>query len=433
MTYNEAVEYINSFVNYERAVSWNYPDAVKLDRMRALAKELGNPQNRFESVIIAGSKGKGSTAAILSSILRMEDIRVGLYTSPHLVDIRERIQVNGLWISEHRFIEITQCLRRILDTAAWRRDPPTFFELLTGMAFTHFEQMKVQVAVLEVGLGGLYDSTNIVPAKVVGLTPISLEHTDKLGKTLAKIAVQKCGVIKGRETVISAAQEEEAASVIQKAAFDRQARLVCVGKDIKILERNFSPEGQSFDLRTPFGNFFNLEISLLGEHQMENAALAVGLAKSLEERTRLKIQESAIRQGIRDARWPGRMEKIADNPIVLLDGAQNPASAKILMRGVERHFVSQKIVLVLGVSQDKDLEGMLEALLPSVSSVVATQSSNPRALSAERIAVSVKNHQKEVWVEKNPKEALERAQGLAGADGLVLATGSLFLVGELKV
>jgi dihydrofolate synthase/folylpolyglutamate synthase len=198
MNYPEALEYIDTFINYEKEHSFEYPETFKLDRMRRLAKELGNPQNAYESILIAGSKGKGSTAAFLSSILRMENLRVGLYTSPHLVDMRERIQVNGLLISEARFLEIAMTLRRLMDSHEWRKDPPTYFELLTAMAFFHFKEMKVHVAVLEVGLGGLYDSTNIAPARVAGLASISLEHTDKLGKTVSKIAVQKCGIIKGR-------------------------------------------------------------------------------------------------------------------------------------------------------------------------------------------------------------------------------------------
>ena len=321
MTYQDALNYLDSFIDYEKTTQWEYPEAFKLDRMRGLAREFGNPQNAYDSVIIAGSKGKGSTAAILSSILRMENLRVGLYTSPHLQDLSERIQVNGLPISEQRLTDAVQLLRRILDSTQWRRNPPTYFEILTALAFHHFKNMKAHLAVLEVGLGGLVDSTNIAEAKAVGLAPISLEHTDKLGKTVAKIAVQKTGVIKGREVVVSAPQASEAAAVIGKAAEQNEATLWRVGHEIKISTRDHGEDYQKFDLRAPFGNYFDLELRLLGRHQIDNAAVAVGLAKGLEKKTRLVLSEAAVRRGVLDAAWPGRLERIGRNPDIVLDGA----------------------------------------------------------------------------------------------------------------
>lgn len=432
MNYEEAAEFIDSFINHEKTLSAQYPEEFKLDRMRELAKEFGNPQNAYESVIIAGSKGKGSTSVLLSSILRMENLRVGLYTSPHLVHLSERIQVNGLMISEAHFTDAVLRLRKILDTYSWRKDPPTYFEILTIIAFHYFKEMKVHVAVLEVGLGGLYDSTNIAEAKVAGITPISFEHTDKLGKTLSKIAVQKCGIIKGREVVVSGPQPPEVETVIQKAAEEKEARLFRVGKEIRVFERDFGENFQRFDLKTSFGNYYDLEIRLLGRHQLDNAALAAGLAKGLEKKTRLKISDSAVRQGILDARWPGRMEKIGENPLVLLDGAQNQDSAKKLSAGLKRHFVYEKLIVVLGVSADKDLEGILSELLPEASCFIATQSMNPRAVSAKLIGEQAKDLIKEVWVEECSSAAFKKAKELAGPRDLILITGSLFLVGEIK-
>ncbi|MGH7198826.1 MAG: bifunctional folylpolyglutamate synthase/dihydrofolate synthase [Candidatus Omnitrophota bacterium] len=433
MTYPEAVAFLDSFTNYEKTAEWEYPEGLNLDRMRALAKALGNPQNAYESVIIAGSKGKGSTAAILSSILRMEDLKVGLYTSPHLEDIRERVQVNGLPISEARFIEETLHLRRTLDDVTWRRNPPTYFEALTALAFHFFKEMKVQVAVLEVGLGGLYDSTNIAPAKAVGIAPISLEHTDRLGKTVSKIAVQKCGVIKGREIVVSAPQAPEAESVLQKAAEERECRLYRVGKEIRVFERSFGEGSQRFDIRSPFGNFFDLEIGLLGQHQMENAALAVGLAKGLEEKTRLRISGSAVRQGILDARWPGRLEKVSDSPKIVLDGAQNAESMRKLVVALKRHFAFERLIAVLGVSGDKDLEGILGELAPEAAVIVATQAASPRARAAREIFEIARERAKETVVEPDAWRALQKAKAAAGPHDLVLVTGSLFLIGEIKM
>ena len=433
MTYEEAVKFVDSFINYERTISWEYPEAFKLDRMSALAKELGNPQKSFESILIAGSKGKGSVAAILSSILRMDDLRVGLYTSPHLVSVRERIQVNGLPINETRFIEIVLLLRKILEDYAWRKNPPTYFEILTAMAFYYFKEMKVQVAVLEVGLGGIYDSTNIVEAKVAGIAPISLEHTDKLGKTVSKIAVQKCGIIKGREAVVSAPQLPEVASVIEKTAEEKEAKLLIVGKDIKIFEREYAEEYQRFDIRSSVGNYFNLELRLLGRHQIQNAALAIGLAKSLETKTRLKISEKAVRQGILDVGWPGRMEVLDNAKVkIVLDGAHNPESMKRLVEGLKRHFVFEKLVTVLGISADKDLEGIVKELALDTFIFIATQTKNPRALAARAVAETIKAASKKVFVEEEPLAALQKAKSIAGPQDLILVTGSLFLIGELK-
>ena len=432
MNYEEAVEFIDSFINHEKIVSSAYPDNFKLDRMRRLAKDLGNPQNAYECVIVAGSKGKGSTAAFLSTILRMDNLRVGLYTSPHLLYLRERIQVNGLMINEIRFAETITLLKKILEEASWRRNPPTYFEILTTVAFHYFKAMKVHVAVLEVGLGGIFDSTNIANAKVVGLAPISLEHTDKLGKTLPKIAVQKCGIIKGREIVVSAPQTAEVDTVIQKAVDAQEAKLVRVGKEIRIFVRDYGEDFQRFDLKAAFGNFYDLEIRLLGRHQIDNAALAVGLAKGLEEKTRLKISESAVRQGLLDARWPGRLEKTGESPIVILDGARNVDSARKVIAGVKRHFNYEKLFLILGVSSDKDLDGILRELMPEVFCLVATASRNPRAMPAPVIAEHAKDFGKEVVAESAASAALEKARSLAGPNDLILVTGSLFLVGELK-
>ncbi len=433
MDYPQSLEFINSFINYEKINSFDYPEAFKLDRMRALAKELGNPQKSYDSILVAGSKGKGSIAAILSSILRMENFRVGLYTSPHLMDVRERIQVNGLLISESRFVESAHCIRKILDTAAWRKNPPTYFEILTAMAFYHFKQMKVQLAVLEVGLGGLYDSTNIVQAKAVGLGPISLEHTDKLGKTISKITVQKCGVIKGREAVVSAPQTDEAWAVIQKAASENEATLVRVGKEIKIFTRDYGEDYQKFDCRGPLGDYFDLILRLLGAHQMDNAAVAIGLAKSLEKKTRLKISDAAVRKGILDASWPGRLEKISDSPgVVVLDGAHHPESVRAAVEGLKRHFHFRKLMVVLGVSQDKDLEGILRELLPAAHTFFLTQSTHERARTAESIALGIESFKGEIILESDFRMAVKKARSLAEAHDLIFITGSLYLVGDVK-
>lgn len=433
MNYSDALEYLDSFINYEKERSFNYPEALKLDRMRDLAKEFGNPQKAYECLLIAGSKGKGSTAAVLSSILRMEDYRVGLFTSPHLVDLRERIQVNGLLISEVRFAECVRVLSKILDSYEWKKNPPTYFELLTVIAFQHFKEMKAHIAVLEVGLGGLYDSTNIVDAKVAGITRISLEHTDKLGKTVAKIAVQKSGIIKGREYVVTAPQEADAERTIQKACEERDATLFRVGKEIKLTERNYDDKAQHFDFKSEFGNFFDLKLGLLGNHQIENAAVAIGMAKALEMKTRLKVSDTAVKRGVLDAHWPGRMELAGSQPRILLDGAHNPESIERLLSAVRRHFIHENLNVVFATANDKDWEGMLGVLLPEANSLTLTRFPGERAQDPRTLAgFADKIFTKEIHVEDNARTALEDAIVKSGPQDLVLVTGSLYLVGEIK-
>ena len=432
MNYSNALEFLDSLTDYEKEKTFQYPEALHLDRMRRLVRELGHPQNAYPSIIIAGSKGKGSIAAILSSILRMENLKVGLYTSPHLADVCERVQVNGLCISQIRFSEFISQISKMLDEYSWRKDMPTYFEVMTAMAFCHFREMKVQAAVLEVGLGGLYDSTNIAEAKVVGMAPISLEHTDILGKTISKIAVQKCGVIKGREYVVSAPQVREAENVIVEATNEREARLFWVGKEVKIFERGFGEDFQKLDVKTPFGSYHDLTLHLLGEHQMENAAQAITLAKCFEEKTRLKISEEAVRKGVLDARWPARLEKISDRPLVVVDGAHNRDSMRRMLSGLKRHFHFTKLHVVLGVLEDKDLEGMLAELLPDTGKFYATEPKHARRLPAAKIAEALEGKDKEVAVEPDFEKAFLEACQSAGEEDMVVVTGSLYLAAQAR-
>lgn len=432
MDYRAAIEYLESLADYEKEANYIYPEGFRLDRMKKLARDLGNPQNYYPSVIIAGSKGKGSTAAILSSILRMENYRVGLYTSPHLLDVRERIQMNGLVVGEAHFADYVSRVEKVLSDSDWRKEKPTYFEVLTAVAFLHFREMKVHVAVLEVGLGGLYDSTNICEAKAVGITPISLEHTDKLGKTIAKIAVQKCGVIKGREYVVSAVQPKEAEPVILEAAAKNDAKLVWVGKDLRWAERSADDRSQYFDLKTPFGNLFNLELPLLGEHQIENAAMAVGLAKSLEEKARLKVSSEAITQGLAVVHWPGRMEKVSDKPLIVLDGAHTRDSVARLIHGLRRHFHFGRIIAVMAALDDKDIQGMIEELAAETAVLFATQTPHARSMKPRRIEEAAHGLVKDVRMTDSVESAIMEAASCAGSTDLVLVTGSLYLVAMAK-
>ncbi|MBI2094553.1 MAG: bifunctional folylpolyglutamate synthase/dihydrofolate synthase [Candidatus Omnitrophica bacterium] len=432
MDYPAALAYLDSLVNYEKVRSFRYPEALNLGRMRALAAAWEDPQTAYACVSIAGSKGKGSTAAILSAILNAAGIRTGLYTSPHLLDARERIRTCGRDIPERDFAERASRMKELLLTGPWEKDPPTYFEALTVMAFDYFRSQGARVAVLEVGLGGLYDSTSIADAKAAAITPISLEHTDKLGRTIGQIAVQKAGIIKEGQTVISAPQLPEAGGVIERAAAAARATLWRVGEVIAVVERAFGEDFQDFDVRAPLGDCEGLRLKLLGRHQMENAAQAVALAQALGEKAGLKIPQEAMRRGLESARWPGRLEVIGASPRVVLDGAHNADSARRILGALARHFRFERLIAVLGVSEDKDLGGILGQIAPVAQAVVATQSSHVRALPAEAVAKAAGGIAPEVFLEKDALRAFEKARSLAGRNDLVLVTGSLFLVGDIR-
>lgn len=427
MTEQDALDFLGAFADFEKDRSFSYPESMNLARMQRLCRELGHPQNAFDSALIAGSKGKGSAAAMTASILRMDDWRIGLYTSPHLLDVRERIQVNGLTIGPAKFVEGVEKLRKILNDSLWRRDPPTYFELLTALAFWYFREMKVQTAVLEVGLGGLYDSTNVAPAKAAGITAISLEHTDKLGKTVAKIAVQKCGIIKGREVVVSAPQAREADAEIEQAARAREAELWRVGREIRFSERGHDEAGQKFDLEAPFGKYYGLKIPLLGVHQIENACVAVGLAKALEKRTRLTVSRDAVQQGLAAVNWPARLQKIADKPLTVLDGAHNPESVRRALEALHRHFHFSAVHAVLALAKDKDANGIFDALAAESPRLWLTAFPGGRAAAPADLERAARGRFTEIAVVEDPLEAVAQAQKHAAPSELVFITGSLYL------
>ena len=358
-------------------------------------------------------------------------MKTGLYTSPHLLDIRERIQVSGSLISRDDFAEGVQAIQKVLTGAHWKNEMPTYFELITALAFLHFKRQGVHVAVLEIGLGGLYDSTNIVNNKVAGITSLSLEHMDKLGSTLSEIAIQKCGIVKKSSTVVSSSQAAEAYKVIERTCQEKQATLFSLEKNFYISEKEYGKDYQRFDFKSPFGDYTDLEIQLLGRHQMENTGVAIFLAKALEAKTNfIRVNESGIRKGLKIQRR-GCLEVLSTRPLVVLDGAHNADSMRKLLQAVKRHFVFKKIVAILGVSSDKDVTGILKELEKTVSVLITTQSSNPRAIKTKDLAQKAKNIILDVRMEENFEAAMGLAKELAREDDLILVTGSLFLVADV--
>ena len=434
MTYREALKYLDSFVNFEKSDGYNYKTSFKLERMKRLAALLEDPQRYARSIHIAGSKGKGSTASYVHSILGSAGFKTGLYTSPHLVSFRERIRINNELISEEDLSRILSNIKETIE-AHMKDEMPTFFEVYTAIAYLYFKEKNVDFAVYEVGLGGRLDATNVIEPLACAITPISYEHTDKLGYTLSEIAAEKCGIIKDNAVCVSAPQEEAALKTIEKTCKEKNARLFVVGKDIIFDELRSNDKEEVFNVFGLFGEYPLLTSKLIGPHQMINASVAIGVAEALKLRG-ITISADAIRDGVENARWEGRLEIINRRPFIVLDGAQNRESAKTLVSAIKKIFKYKKLILVFGVSKDKDVGGMLEEMLPICDSIVLTKSKVlNRALEPAKIKEEILNMKyniEDTILTYNTEEALNRALSIASPEDLVLITGSLFIVGEAK-
>lgn len=440
MTYDEALKYLDSFIDYERAASYNYKESLKLERMSGLAESLGNPHKGIKAIHIAGSKGKGSTASFTYSILKKSGFKVGLYTSPHLVSFRERIRINDEFISADDISRLLESVRGVVSEID-REKMPSFFEIYTALAFLYFKEKKVDYAVYETGLGGRLDGTNVVEPVVAAITPISYEHTDKLGNTLSQIAEEKAGIVKKNTPCVSAPQDPEALRVITRICGQKNSKLILIGKDIKFKELRSDSLYERFDVYGLSGEYLNLRSPLLGSHQVINAATAIGIAEMLN-RAGSVIDKKGITRGIAETVWEGRFQIVEKNPRIILDGAQNRASANALVSTIRKIFATRygKLILVLGVSKDKDLAGMLEEFLPVADSLILTKSKvAERALEPSRIRESVFNvrarifnmpGKEEMMLTSDVRTAVAGARKMASKNDIIVITGSLFVVGE---
>ena len=440
MSYRETIQYLESFINYEKIPVYPYKESLKLERIKDFLVTIGSPQESLRCIHIAGSKGKGSTCAFIAYIMREAGYSVGLYTSPHLSDFRERIRIlnpdseilihhedfEGM-ISEKELSDTVERLQPAIEK--YNKGSPygalSFFEVYTAAAFVYFKEKKVDCAVLETGLGGRLDATNVVTPLVSAITPISYEHTQKLGKTLAEIATEKAGIIKsGSSSVISAPQEAEAGQVIRKKCEEAGADLQEIGKDIV-----FQKDKGDFSVKTRLTEYIHLKTNLLGDHQVVNASVAVGVVEALKP-FGFDIGASAIRDGLAKTVWPGRCEVICRDPLIILDGAQNIASAQILKKAIKENFKYQKLILVLGISKDKDIKGICDQLRELADEVIVTKADNTRAIEPETLACHFKD--KPVRMTHTVREAKILAQRIAHKEDLIVVTGSLFVVGEFR-
>lgn len=434
MTYREAIRYLESFIDYEKCADFDYTGAMNLNRILALLDGLGNPHRSFRSIHVAGTKGKGSTCAFVYSILKDSGIKAGLYTSPHLIDFKERIRISfpkDRSIDEAEIAALVGRIKPFLDnfSKSSKFGPPSFFEVYTALAFLFFGIKKAEIAVIETGMGGRLDATNVVDPLAVGITPISYDHTDKLGKTIESIAKEKCGIIKECSTVVTAEQDLRAMAVINKVSAEKKAKLYVVGKDITYEPIAADMEGQAFNVRGLYAEYALLRTPLLGRHQAANAATAIGIVESLRAHDIIVCSHN-ITSGIRNVNWPGRLQIFSRDPLVVLDGAQNEASAKALKDAVAGIFRYKRLLLVFGVSLGKDIAGIAANIFPQADRIFLTRAATPRAVMPEDIRRDLPEYEKKYISTLNVKEAVELARREAKPDDMILITGSLFVVGE---
>jgi dihydrofolate synthase/folylpolyglutamate synthase len=459
MTYPQALRYLDSFIDYEKFSFYLYKKSFKLERFRKFLDTIGRPQDYLRCIHIAGTKGKGSTAVFCAYILKEAGFKVGLYTSPHLTDLRERIRIlnPGLQILQNRRrLECRFCLdfegmiskRKLADLIS-RLKPSidkfnhiskygrlSFFEIYTALAFLYFKRERVDFAVLESGLGGRLDATNVAHSLVCAITPISYDHTQLLGQSIRKIAYEKVGIIKAQSPrakaqnliVISAPQTKAVLRIISKCCRQISAPLRLVGKDIIFREKGYNLHRQRFTILSSSGKYLNLKSRLLGRHQIINAATAVGIIEALKE-LGFSIGPKAISRGIFASRWPVRFQIIPQQPLVILDGSHNIGSVLALKQTYKQYFKNKKCILVFGVSEDKDIKGICKKLKEIVREVVLTKADNPRALAPEELKIFFKD--KITYIIYPVEEALKKARIIAqGKASPILVTGSLFVAGR---
>jgi len=431
--YQAALDYLFSFIDFSRTHQQNLaPEKFDLSRMRALMNALGNPEQNYNIIHVAGTKGKGSVSAFCASVLQEAGLNTGLYTSPHLKDFEERIQINREVISQAALVNLVEEIKPFV--AAIPR--LTTFEISTALAFWYFARKGVDIAVIEVGLGGRLDATNVVTPLVSVITSISRDHTFVLGNSLSAIATEKGGIIKPGIPVVLAPQRPEPRERITEIAAERGCSLIQVGRDYKFSIKSRSLNGQVFSLwRTSDQKKdpTRLEIALLGDHQVENAATAYGTLQTVKE-AGINISEETIRQGMAKTTWAARFEILQRDPPVIIDAAHNPYSARALRNTLDQYYPDKPMILITGMSADKDIQGMIEAWLPRTAHIITTQSGHPRAIPPEELAEEIRAlTDVPVTAESNATSSLQSALKMVADDQLILATGSVFEVASVRV
>ncbi len=435
MTYQESVRYLLTLGRELASPQQARVTKFDLVNTTTLCERLGKPQRKFESVHIAGTNGKGSTAAMLESILRAAGLRTGLYTSPHLERINERIRLDGREISDADFAATFTRLHKVIEellAAGKLAAHPTFFECMTALAFEFFAAARAELVVCEVGMGGRLDATNILVPEVAVITQIDFDHENYLGHSIQEIAAEKAGIIKPGARVVSAAEHLIARVVIRRRVAEQSAFLVEIENEFRIEDVTSHDGCFAFTaISNDSGARIPLDVPLPGRFQVRNALTALAAASMLAERG-APIDDGAISRGIAATVWPGRLERIAERPAIYFDGAHNPAGAREIAVLWDQHLQGRNIFLIYGALRDKAVDEIAGQLFPRASMVILTSPAQPRAISAAVLAEMTGHHARQVEVVADPAQAFERALSLASPDDVIFVTGSLYLVGDLR-
>lgn len=435
---------VNEEYRYQKAVEWihsnmRFGSRLGLERISKLLSLLGNPEKSCKFLHVTGTNGKGSVTAFIASVLREAGYRTGMYTSPYLEDYRERIMINGRKIPKNVLTELVEEVRsRVDQMVAEGYEHPTEFEVNTALGFLYFAREQCDYVALEVGLGGRFDATNVVIPLVSVITTIGYDHTDRLGNTLSEIAFEKAGIIKAGIPVVTGALEDEPFEVIRKRARELSSPLIAVGQNpaatVTWEEVSYSLEGQVINVFGPEFTYTNLRVPLLGRHQQLNASLAIAAlhAASATDRDKaLILDEKSVRAGIAKTVWPGRLEVLHRNPMVVLDGAHNPQGARALAEAISA-IPRKKLICVFGMLADKSYGEATAYIIPQCDEVIVTRPEIPRALDPAVLAIEVEKYCPKVAVEPDIAKALELALTRASGEDLVLCCGSLYLVGPAR-
>ena len=428
MDYRECLNYLAALGQELRGVVFS------LEPVSKILQRLGEPHRDYNTAVVAGTNGKGSTSAMLAAILDEAGYPTGLYTSPHLVRVNERFRVRGREITDsdlaRSFTEVREAVEQLVEQGILQ-DRPSFFEFLTATAFLHFARADVRMAVLEVGMGGRLDATNVTEPEIVVITNIDLDHTEFLGQTHSAIAVEKAGVIKAGCTVVSGVENSDAAEVIRRRCTEVGAKLVETACHAKVLNLQSSEGRYTFDLALDPDFFSQLTPALLGRFQISNAVTAVTAARMLSKEG-FEIPSRAVADGLRRAVWPGRLEVIRESPLVVMDGAHNPAAAREIAGFVSEHWAGKSLRLVYASMRDKAIGEISGILFPLAQEVYLTQPDHPRAAEPAEILSAAQSLPAKFFLEPEPAHALSKACQASSADDVVLVIGSLFLVGAIK-
>lgn len=436
-TYEQALKYLFDRTDYERQQRLRYNvTTFDLNRMYALLKGVGNPHNKVRCVHIAGTKGKGSTATMLAKMIEANGYKVGLYTSPHVTSLHERITVNSVMITKKAMVDLINRLRPVIEKLAQKEDVPTFFEIMTALAFLYFADQKADLAVIETGLGGRLDSTNVVRPELVGITSISLDHQNLLGPTLDNIAKEKAGVMKEGVPVVTVPQDPLAMRILKRQATALKAPLSVTGRDIDFSyrfesSREHGPHNR-ICLTTPHSRFEHLRVPLPGEHQAINCGLALAMLDQLKQRG-FQLDDSKAIAGLNSVSLVGRMEIISNDPRILVDAAHNGASIQALIHAIGQHIPYDSMIIIFGCNNDKDIRGMLTQLQYGADKVIFTRSNSPKAVYPQDLAdIYTEICGKMCQTAMSLREAVRIACSAVTREDLICITGSFYLVGQAK-